>query len=71
MKPDLLTEYRVRRQAIELLSEAEAARLEKVLSSGILQDDEEYTEVDHVSRGVQRACRALQSRPIFSAMPWI
>lgn len=55
MKPDLLTEYRVRRQVVELLSEAEAARLEKVLSTGILQDNEEYIEVDHVSRGVQRA----------------
>ncbi len=55
MKPDLLTEYRVRRQVVELLSEAEAARLEKVLSTGILQDDEEYIEVDHVSLGVQRA----------------
>ena len=55
MKPDLLTEYRVRRQVVELLSETEAARLEKVLSTGILQDDEEYIEVDHVSLGVQRA----------------
>ena len=55
MKPDLLTEYRVRRQVVELLSERETARLEKVLSTGILQDDEEYIEVDHVSLGVQRA----------------
>jgi hypothetical protein len=55
MKQDLLTEYRVRRQVVELLSETEAARLEKVLSTGILQDDEEYIEVDHVSLGVQRA----------------
>jgi len=55
MKPDLLTEYRVRRQVVELLSEAEAARLAKVLSTGTLQDDEEYVEVDHVSLGVQRA----------------
>ena len=55
MKPDLLTEYRVRRQVVELLSEADAARLEKVLSIGILEDGEEYIEVDHVSRGVQRA----------------
>jgi hypothetical protein len=55
MKPDLLTEYRVRRQVVELLSEAEAARLQTVLSSGVLQDGEEYIEVDHVSLGVQRA----------------
>jgi len=55
MKPDLLTEYRVRRQLVELLSETEAARLEKVLSTGILQDDEEYIDVDHVSLGVQRS----------------
>jgi hypothetical protein len=54
MKPDLLTEYQVRRQVVELLSEAEAARLEKVLAAGVLQDDEEYIEVDHVSLGVQR-----------------
>jgi len=55
MKPDLLTEYLVRRQVLELLSETEAARLEKVLSTGLLQDDEEYIQVDHVSLGVQRA----------------
>lgn len=55
MKPDLVTEYRVRRQLVELLSETEAARLEKVLSTGILQDDEEYIDVDHVSLGVQRS----------------
>lgn len=55
MKPDLLTEYRVRRQVVELLSEAESARLEKILSTGILQDGEEYIEVDHVYLGVQRA----------------
>jgi hypothetical protein len=55
MKPDLLSEYRVRRQVVELLSEADAARLEKVLSTGILQDGEEYIEVDHVSLGVQHA----------------
>jgi hypothetical protein len=55
MKPDLLAEYRVRRQVVEILSEADAARLEKLLSTGILQDGEEYIEVDHVSLGVQRA----------------
>jgi hypothetical protein len=55
MKPNLLTEYKVRRQVVELLSEEEAARLEKVLSTGILQDGEEYIEIDHVSLGVQRA----------------
>jgi hypothetical protein len=55
MKPDLLAEYRVRRQVVELLSDGEAAQLEKVLATGILQDGEEYIEVDHVSLGVQRA----------------
>lgn len=55
MKTDLLTEYRVRRQVVELSSEAEAARLEQVLSTGVLLDGEEYIEVDHVSLGVQRA----------------
>lgn len=55
MKLDLLAEYRVRRQVVELLSDAETTRLEEALSTGILQDGEEYLEVDHVSLGVQRA----------------
>jgi hypothetical protein len=55
MKTDLLAEYRVRRQVLELLSETEAARLKKILSTGVLQDAEEFIEVDHVSLGVQRA----------------
>lgn len=59
MKLDLLSEYRVRRQVTELLSDAEATRLEKVLATGILQDGEEYIEVDHVSHGVQRASAGM------------
>ncbi len=55
MNPNLLAEYRVRRQMVELLSDVDTARLQQALASAPLQDDEEYIEVDHVSLGVQRA----------------
>ncbi len=55
MKQDLLSEYRVRRQMLELLSAADAASLAKIAAAGSLQEGDEYIEVDHPARGVQRA----------------
>jgi hypothetical protein len=62
MTHELLTEYRVRRQVVELLSEPEAARLAKALATGRLQVGEEYVEVDHTARGVQRIVAGTSPR---------